>query len=463
MAKSIILRGGTVVNPLKTREFSGDIRISGGKIEAIDSGIAVKAGEQVIDVTGKLVMPGLVDMHVHVADVPDSRRMLVKAGVTTALDVAGKPDDIFRGAIEAGAGLNLAYLYPLVPGDTIKTSAPSRQELSDAIDFALNSGAVGVKILGGHYPLTGEATRLAIELSHERRCWITVHAGTVETPGDIRGFEELVSLAGKLPVHIAHINSYCRGLQDNPFNEAKRAFDGLLSVPACRSESYLALINGTSGRTENGLPVSKVTRRCLIQGGYSDDAQGLMEALVDGWAKVNHYDQSRREVVLAEPADGLKLYRAGGGELKISFAVNSPLAAISLALSKKDDGEYAVNALATDGGRIPRNVTLQQGLCLVKYGAMTLPELSQKASMNPARLLGLHNKGILAENADADVIVVDRESAMVEQVISGGRIIFQNGEICSEDASFVTLEEGRKSIFERGFNLQCTAPEWLGR
>jgi adenine deaminase len=81
----------------------------------------------------------------------------------------------------------------------------------------------------------------------------------------------------------------------------------------------------------------------------------------------------------------------------------------------------------------------------------------------PARLLGLNNKGILAENADADVIVVDRESAMVEQVISGGRIIFQNGEICSEDASFVTLEEGRKSIFERGFNLQCTAPEWLGR
>ncbi len=463
MSTSILLRGGVIVDPLLMLTRNGDLRIENGYVLDVADILPEKPGDIVYDVSNKLVMPGLVDMHVHVAKVPDGRFMLVRTGVTTALDMMGRPDKIIAGARQAGAGLNLGFLYPLIPGDTLSGANPSSRELRDAIDFALKNGALGVKVLGGHYPLTRKATAAAIELAHERRCWIAVHAGSVETPGDIRGFEELIRLAGKFPVHLAHINSYCRGLQEHPLIEAKRALDALLAAPACCSESYLALLNGCNGNLVNGRPSSKVASRCLLQGGYSNDEAGMLAAISEGWGRVNYHDAMRREVVLVEPEVGLKLYREAGSEVRISFNVNSPVAAIPLALAKRDNGKFVIDALATDGGEMPRNVTLRQGLCLVKFGALSLPELARKASLNPARLLGLNNKGFIAVGADADIVVVDADSAQVELVIAGGKTILRNGNPDGKDSSFISLREGESFFYNNNLSCHSVAPSWLGR
>ncbi len=65
MGKSydLVLRGGTIVNGSGAQPFEGDVAISGGRIAAV--GKVEGQGAEEIDVTGKLVTPGFVDVHTH--------------------------------------------------------------------------------------------------------------------------------------------------------------------------------------------------------------------------------------------------------------------------------------------------------------------------------------------------------------------------------------------------------------
>ena len=82
-------------------------------------------------------------------------------------------------------------------------------------------------------------------------------------------------------------------------------------------------------------------------------------------------------------------FKAAGTDVDGSFNVNPPIPRIMLAEVKRDDGSFVVDAISTDGGCIPRNVILSQGLSLVKLDVLTLTEFAQKTSLNPARMLRL--------------------------------------------------------------------------
>ena len=58
-----IVKGGNVVTPAGT--FSGDIGISGEKIAALGVNLEADKGTKVIDATGHHVIPGVLDVHVH--------------------------------------------------------------------------------------------------------------------------------------------------------------------------------------------------------------------------------------------------------------------------------------------------------------------------------------------------------------------------------------------------------------
>ena len=60
----LLFKGGTVVTA--TESFLADVAVDGGKIVAIGKDLAVNA-EKVVDVTGKLVLPGALDAHTHMA------------------------------------------------------------------------------------------------------------------------------------------------------------------------------------------------------------------------------------------------------------------------------------------------------------------------------------------------------------------------------------------------------------
>ena len=65
---SLLLRNGRIVDPACNIDQTADLLIENGLISRIESGITPPEDTEVIDVTGKLVSPGLIDMHVHLRD-----------------------------------------------------------------------------------------------------------------------------------------------------------------------------------------------------------------------------------------------------------------------------------------------------------------------------------------------------------------------------------------------------------
>jgi hypothetical protein len=185
----------------------------------------------------------------------------------------------------------------------------------------------------------------------------------------------------------------------------------------------------------------------------------MESAIAAGYAQVNAPHEG--EIVLLRPEVGLDYYREHDTEVQVSFPVNSPAAAIGLATARRD-GQFVIPALSTDGGAIPRNVTIEKGLALVRFEAFSTEEFVQKASLTPARLLGLGNKGQLGEGADADIAIVDPDAAKAEAVIAGGQVIFRDGEVVGRGGDLITTERGAAAVGRQGVGAVTVAPGWLG-
>jgi dihydroorotase len=90
-----LLRGGRVICPASGIDGIRDVAIRNGKIAAVQPDILPTSAREVIDVTGKLVLPGLIDTHAHVYQYVTGRFGMnadmvgVQSGVTTLVDQGG--------------------------------------------------------------------------------------------------------------------------------------------------------------------------------------------------------------------------------------------------------------------------------------------------------------------------------------------------------------------------------------
>src|ERR1044071_8553427 len=62
----LVIKGGDVLDPSQSLRGKRDIGIRYGMIEALEADIPTARAERMLDVSGKLVTPGLVDLHSHV-------------------------------------------------------------------------------------------------------------------------------------------------------------------------------------------------------------------------------------------------------------------------------------------------------------------------------------------------------------------------------------------------------------
>jgi hypothetical protein len=445
----LILTGGHLLDPANNLDGPAEVGIAGGRIAEV--GRVTTGARRTIDVAGRHVLPGVIDTHAHLSrhfGSAEGHAMVAETGVVTVLDLAGDADDLAAALAGGGAGLNVAYLHPLIPDRTVPGRDPSGADVERAVDAALAAGALGIKLLGGHYPLTPGATGRAMDAAAARRCYLAFHVGTTETGSDIRGLAEALDLAAGRRIHIAHVNSYCRGQETgNPVAEAQQALDLLDAHPSALSESYLSVYNGTSARCDDGIPTSAVTRTCLRLGGYEQTERGLEAAIRAGYARIHVVAGGR--VTLATPQAGLEAWRAAGTDAGVSFPVNHIPSAILLATARRA-GRFVIEGLSTDGGSIPRNFLVRHGLMLVQMGAWTLRDFVVKASLNPARMLGMPAKGHLAVGADADVTVVDLEAGRAVWSVAAGRLVLDDGRLAGRGGTFLTTPRGERAVRARG-------------
>jgi dihydropyrimidinase len=96
--KPLLIRGGTVVNA--DREFRADVLCEGGKITAVGASLNAPAGVELLDASGRYVIPGGIDPHTHM--------QLPFMGTTTR-------DDFYSGTAAAMAGGTTTIIDFVIP------------------------------------------------------------------------------------------------------------------------------------------------------------------------------------------------------------------------------------------------------------------------------------------------------------------------------------------------------------
>ncbi len=452
----VVVRGGHVLDPDNGTDHIADVGIKSGKIDQVGEALDT-TGATIHDAAGRYVMPGHIDIHTHVSAVVQRGldraigfKMLAESGTTTALDLNGEPNSFADGMKRRGAGMNMATVLSLVPHESIPEDDPRPSVVREALDKALVDGAIGLKMIGGYHPFTPESTSDIIEVANSRTAWIAYHVGSKDSGSQIEGLREVPGILGNGRLHVAHVNSYTRGVINKAEDEVREAFDILHGMKGqIITEAYLAQINGTNGFCdENGNVVADVPRNCLLLRGYPLTEVGMRQALLDGYGFAQMEDDGR--VILVTGEEAVRIWEAAGTNAALSFPVNPASSAFTLTTEKDENGEFYIDTVSTDGGSMPRNVAVERTFALVSFGALSRLEAAHKLSWMPSRAMGLLNKGHFTPGADGDITVVDPLSGKATMSLVDGEVIMSDGKSVADGGTWLVTAEGEATASNSG-------------
>ncbi len=144
----VLIKGGLVIDPAQELDGQMDVAVSGDKIVLVAEQIPATECRKVIDAAGKIVTPGLIDLHCHCYDggipdglLPDDAG--VKQGVTTVVDAGSAGQATFGGlakyVIPAAHTTVFCFLHLGSQGLSIMPEIRDWQE----IDLAATEAVIG--------------------------------------------------------------------------------------------------------------------------------------------------------------------------------------------------------------------------------------------------------------------------------------------------------------------------------
>lgn len=383
---NLLLKGGRVIDPSQNLDETCDLLIEKGKIvkKGTDLLPTFTAKDlEVVDLAGKVVVPGLIDIHTHLREPGFEYKETIATGSEAALaggftTLACMPNtnpvndnrsvtEFIRGQ---AAACGLVHVYPIA-AITLKSAGDALTEFWDLKE----AGAVGLSD-DGKPVMNAALMRRALEYAASLDLAViahcedrnlsaggVMHEGFVSTEVGLAGIPSLaedVMVARDLllaeytgaPLHIAHVST----------------------------AGAVRLIREAKAR---GVRVTAETAPHYFT--LTDEA-------------VRSYDTNAKVYPPLRSAADAAAIRAGlkDGTLDAIACDHAPHGRID----KEVEFDYAASGFSG------LETSLALSLALVHEGVLTLPELIDKMTLQPARILRLP-QGTLADGADADITVID--------------------------------------------------------
>ncbi|MBX3320160.1 MAG: dihydroorotase [Nitrospira sp.] len=423
---SILIKDGYVIDPGR---FIGtaDVLIENGKIAALGPNLSAPAESRVIAASGKLVMPGFVDVHVHFREPGFEYKETIQSGSAAAVaggftTVCCMPNTspvndnqaVTEFILERSRLAGLANVLPI--GAITKGS--EGKELAEIGDLR-RSGCVAISD-DGKPVMNSLVMRRAMEYALAFDLTVVDHC------------EDL---------HLAEGGCMNEGLISTEL--------GLPGIPAAAEDVMVARNLSLSELTGARLHLAHISTVGSVRMVREAKSRGipvtaeacphhftLTEELVRGYnthAKMNPPLRTWTDVQAIK--DGLR-----DGTIDVIATDHAPHAT----QEKQQDFTEA------PFGIVGLETAFSLTLALVEEGVLSLEQAVQKLTSAPAKAFGL-NKGTLAVGADADVVVVDQTEpwevdpskfrsksrntpfagwkvkGRVDATIVGGRVVFEAG------------------------------------
>jgi len=406
---SLLVTGGRVIDPANQFDSIADVLIADGKISRVGQGLSAPEGAEILDAKGKVVCPGLIDLHVHLREPGQTAKENLATGTAAA----------------ARGGFTSVVCMPNTSPaiDNSGTVALIRERASrEGVVNVFVTGAISKNIAGeelapigalkragvvaitddGHCIQNNELMRRACEyakmfdlpvMDHcQDYSLVTegvMHEGYWSTVLGLRGWpaagEEMIVARNVLLAELTGAKIHCQHLS---------------------TAGSVALLREAKKR---GVPISGeacphhfVLTDAAIAGSekfWSGDGKALAESQMDELPSWPAYDTNFKMNPPLRPAGDRDAIIEGlaDGTIDILCSDHAP----HCDYEKEVEFDYAPFGIT--GLETELALTLMQ---LVHSRRLSLPDLIAKYTVAPARLLNLP-KGALGPGADADVTIFD--------------------------------------------------------
>jgi dihydroorotase len=377
------ITNGRIIDPSQNIDHSGDVWIEGGRIAAIGSQNGRQA-EKTIDAAGKIVCPGLIDMHVHLREPGREEDETIATGTAAALaggitSVACMPNT--EPALDNQAAAEFVYLQAERAGQANVFPIGAITKGREGKELAEMGGLVK----GGAVAFTDDdAPVVSAEV--------------------MRRALEYCSMFDKA------VLSHCQDLELSRDGVMHEGFEsmrlGLRGMPAAAEEMMvhrdIALAELTGGR----LHILHVSTAGSVEQIRQARKRGIK---VTGEACPHHFTLTDRE---------LRHYDANckmTPPLRTDADVQAVIAGLkdgTLDVIASDHAPHAPEKKMRELDQAPGGIIGLETLLpicirsLIEPGHLTWPQLLEKLTINPARILGI-DRGTLKQGSPADVTIID--------------------------------------------------------
>jgi dihydropyrimidinase len=395
-----VIRGGTVVTPTDT--FEADVGIEGEQIAAVGTAEAIPEAEETVDATGKLVLPGVIDPHVHIDDMfsfdtyESAGRAAALGGTTTFIDFGWQP----------WVGELSIWDEPGTPLDGVEYKLDAAE--NPIVDFGLHC------VLVRQEEATLEGIPAVIDAGVT-----TFKLFTAYEVGMDNGFmaRAMQAIADHGAVAMAHTEDpgVCDDLTDRFIEEGKGAPEW---YPRSRPDYAEAMAAEDAARlaVEAGCRyygVHTTNRKSVEVLAWLQEKYGADQIRMETCTHYTTLDDSIFEEMghlpmlappIRKPDDNDAMFEyLESGHLDVVSTDHCGYTVESKQVENWWDSKFGANQLQTSLPVFHDEAINRRGY--------SYPFLVRVMCRNPARLFGLANKGTIEPGKDADLVVFDPEAS----------------------------------------------------